>query len=536
MSGIDGTLRSMGDRADLRDVDTRAYSRGRGRERHSHDRADSAGRSAISSHSRSSEGARDRSRSHHRSGRDRSQERVKGAAAERFGTQQEDQKEIVGGQAGRLQNNAWRLMHEKGSSKKDHEEALEIADQGVKLYPNSTRLWDVKALAEIKLGKFQDAEVSAKKALDAFPQNDGAKYHLGIALLRLEKYGETINCLKDVIPKKEDAYEKILVAINGLGETMLKELTIFIDDIHKKLEKLDQVHKEKCRNLLCMAITKRANIYFSKGDWKAAAEDFYYLNTEHDFNSAENDRKFVEALLKMGELLGESHNGKTLDILNRVIEQNRQIFEGGALLLRALVLLRQRGEQVPHEDINEGTKLSPNNQNEGIKSEIFSLLERRNLVKLIDFYTCADLATHLGCHAIGMSYASRYLDLWLRDRVDRGSEVMRIYYIRAWCAYCLDDRQFVEFVNQGIEKFPDCCVDFVFLRGKYYATKKAFRHAFDDFEYCIKYSRGRISPQAIDQALERVVEKDANWRSEAERLRKLLAANNAANGVVPMRD
>ena len=84
-----------------------------------------------------------------------------------------------------------------------HEEALELADQAVKLTPDDPHIQDTRAIALMHLGRLEEAEAALRVAVELNPDWIAFQLHLVEVLEKQEKIESAVGILKALIARED---------------------------------------------------------------------------------------------------------------------------------------------------------------------------------------------------------------------------------------------------------------------------------------------------------------------------------------------
>lgn len=101
------------------------------------------------------------------------------------------------------------------------QEALEILDAVLPRFPGDTEIYNNRAAALIKLGKFEDAITCAQQAIDIFPLNSGAYANLGLAHKKLGSWNSALNAYRKAIELNPNDF----VSLNNAGIALIENET-----------------------------------------------------------------------------------------------------------------------------------------------------------------------------------------------------------------------------------------------------------------------------------------------------------------------
>ncbi|MGB2808642.1 MAG: tetratricopeptide repeat protein [Sedimentisphaerales bacterium] len=122
-----------------------------------------------------------------------------------------------------INNLAWILCEEQGK----HEEALHLADRGLKIAPNYVDLIDTRGVAYYRLGQFEKARQDFNTCLTLYPKGTPALtatyFHLGRVLAELGQKKEAIENLNKAL--------ELNTEIGGLSDKDTKEATSLLQEL-----------------------------------------------------------------------------------------------------------------------------------------------------------------------------------------------------------------------------------------------------------------------------------------------------------------
>jgi tetratricopeptide (TPR) repeat protein len=128
-----------------------------------------------------------------------------------------------------LNNLAWILCEED----KQYQEALELADRGLKVAPNYADLLDTRGVVLYRLGQFDKAAADFAQCVELYPANArplvSAYFHLARAYARMGRTAEAQQYLKQTM----DLHERATDPAKRLSPADLAEAKVLVEELRK---------------------------------------------------------------------------------------------------------------------------------------------------------------------------------------------------------------------------------------------------------------------------------------------------------------